>query len=108
MSCALTCPLPYPLAALPALACPAPSQPCHTSLPCPALPLLCSYPTWPFRPDIPYIRIITAIQIIGSLCCLTVIAFGLLYSTSKGVCSKGEKQCGACWGFINVRAHTHE
>lgn len=60
--------------------------------------------SWPYRPDVPYFRIIVAFEFFGYLLIAGIIAFGLLRAASSDLCNNGEKTCRACNNFINETA----
>ncbi|KAG2447201.1 hypothetical protein HYH02_007942 [Chlamydomonas schloesseri] len=58
--------------------------------------------SWPFRPDKPYFRFITGIQLVGSCLCCLMILFGVLGATNQSPCNKGNKACDQCFRYVDT------
>lgn len=57
--------------------------------------------SWPFKPDKPYFRFITSIQLVGGCLCCLMILFGVLGATNQSPCNKGNKSCDQCFRYVS-------
>ncbi|KAG2444461.1 hypothetical protein HXX76_001213 [Chlamydomonas incerta] len=58
--------------------------------------------SWPFKPDKPYFRFITGIQLVGGCLCCLMILFGVLGATNQSPCNKGNKACDQCFRYVET------
>lgn len=55
------------------------------------------FPTWPFRPDVPYFRMLTLIEICSFLAVGAIVVLGILVSAQETSCNKAGKACNTCY-----------
>ncbi|GIL60234.1 hypothetical protein Vafri_14873 [Volvox africanus] len=69
---------------------------CYASLHSLHVSVMVSFPSWPFRPDSPYFRMLTLVQLLGVLGVGAIVVLGWVYSTSESNCNKATKTCRNC------------
>ncbi|GIL80423.1 hypothetical protein Vretimale_16125 [Volvox reticuliferus] len=69
---------------------------CYGSLHSLHVSVMVSFPSWPFRPDSPYFRMLTLVQLLGVLGVGAIVVLGWVYSTAESSCKKSTKTCRNC------------
>ncbi|GLC39173.1 hypothetical protein PLESTM_000859500 [Pleodorina starrii] len=69
---------------------------CYASLHSLHVAVMVSFPSWPFRPDTPYFRMLTLIQLVGIFGVGAIVVLGWVFSTSNTNCNKATKTCNTC------------
>ncbi|KAG2423863.1 hypothetical protein HXX76_015021 [Chlamydomonas incerta] len=54
------------------------------------------FPSWPFRPDSAYFRLLTIMQICGVFAVGAIVVLGWMLSTRESNCTKSAKSCNTC------------
>ncbi|KAG2432349.1 hypothetical protein HYH02_012923 [Chlamydomonas schloesseri] len=58
--------------------------------------ILPHFPSWPFRPDAAYFRLLTIIQLCSVFAVGVIVVLGWLLSTRETNCTKSAKSCNTC------------